>query len=47
MGGSITCVQHEEGYESPSYGYMSHALFADVEGTVGVSLLIELTCGND
>uniref|UniRef100_A0A3Q4IA70 Paired box 7a n=1 Tax=Neolamprologus brichardi TaxID=32507 RepID=A0A3Q4IA70_NEOBR len=31
---SITCVQHEEGYESPSYGYMSHALFADVEGTV-------------
>ena len=47
MEGSITCVRHEEGHESPSYGYMSHALSTDVEGTMGVSILIELTCGND
>lgn len=32
MWGSIACVQHEENHESPSYGYMSHALSADVEG---------------
>uniref|UniRef100_A0A3B4WM91 Paired box 7a n=1 Tax=Seriola lalandi dorsalis TaxID=1841481 RepID=A0A3B4WM91_SERLL len=40
MGGSITCVQHEEGHESPSYGYMSHALSADVEGTMGVMSIL-------
>lgn len=34
-------------HESLSYGDMSHALSTDVEGTVGVSILIELTRGND
>uniref|UniRef100_A0A668A989 Paired box 7a n=1 Tax=Myripristis murdjan TaxID=586833 RepID=A0A668A989_9TELE len=29
-------VLHEEGHESPSYGYMSHALCAYVEGTWGI-----------
>uniref|UniRef100_A0A8D3AVA0 Paired box 7a n=1 Tax=Scophthalmus maximus TaxID=52904 RepID=A0A8D3AVA0_SCOMX len=33
-------VQREEGHESPTYGYMSHALSADVEGTMGVMSIL-------